>query len=138
MTITNPCQDIRCLCHHAFVLCRCRDHCWPSPEGPLALPSSLPRAWVSDWLLAMFGPGTRRWRPHHYPASTCQHLTQPLPDFNQAAQPTPTSIIRHYGDGGKRVVVLPDLSMAVKIRSLSELRLEEVQTMCAVRQALPK
>jgi hypothetical protein len=52
--------------------------------------------------------------------------------------PTPQSIISQYGDGGKRVIILANLSMVVKIGFLEELRLEEVQTMCAIRQAFPQ
>lgn len=51
--------------------------------------------------------------------------------------PTPASIIHQYGDGGARVIKIEDLNIAVKIDHESHLRLEELQTMRAIRQIFP-
>lgn len=51
--------------------------------------------------------------------------------------PTPASIIQRFGDGGARVVKIEDLNIAVKINDASYLRLEEAQTMRAIRQVFP-
>lgn len=51
--------------------------------------------------------------------------------------PTPTSIIEEYGDGGARVVRIESMNIAVKIDHISHLRLEEAQTMRAMRHIFP-
>ena len=51
--------------------------------------------------------------------------------------PTPVSIIEQYGDKGARVIKIEDLNVAVKIDQASYLRLEEAQTMRAIRQIFP-
>lgn len=55
--------------------------------------------------------------------------------------PTPESIIKRYGEGcgSSRVILISDpYPMAVKIGSTAKIRLEEVQTMWAMRKFLPQ
>ncbi|KAL1297356.1 hypothetical protein AAFC00_004897 [Neodothiora populina] len=51
--------------------------------------------------------------------------------------PTPASILEKGGDQGVSVIKIPDLNIAVKIDQATYLRLEEAQTMCAMRQMFP-
>ena len=48
--------------------------------------------------------------------------------------PTPASIFEQYGDKGACVIKIENLNIAVKIDHASYLRLEEAQTMRAIRQ----
>ena len=53
--------------------------------------------------------------------------------------PTPASIIDQHGDSERaRVIIIENPPMAVKVGGPEELRLEEVQAMCAIRQVFPK
>jgi hypothetical protein len=81
-------------------------------------------------------------------ASALPDITKPEMDFLDASffrsvdgsvpqLPSPTSIIKQHGDGASRVIVLVDLSMAVKVGDRESLRLEEVQAMRATRQVFP-
>lgn len=58
-----------------------------------------------------------------------QNDTSPPPQL-----PTPASIIERYGDKGRRVILIDELDMVVKTNYESDLRLEEVQTMRAIRE----
>jgi aminoglycoside phosphotransferase (APT) family kinase protein len=58
-----------------------------------------------------------------------QNDTSPPPQL-----PTPAFIIERYGDKGRCVVTIDELDMVVKINYESDLRLEEVQTMRAIRE----
>ncbi|KAF4462113.1 phosphotransferase enzyme family [Fusarium albosuccineum] len=51
--------------------------------------------------------------------------------------PTPASILEEYGDHGADVVKIKELNLAVKINAQSYLKLEEVQTMWALRKIFP-
>ena len=48
--------------------------------------------------------------------------------------PSPSSIVAQYGDGGTRIIRIDALNMIVKIDYTNHMRLEEVQTMLAIRQ----
>ena len=61
-------------------------------------------------------------------SSFFQSAGSPRPEL-----PTPASNIQQHGDNGARVVKTESLNLKVKINEASDLRLEEVQTMCAMR-----
>jgi hypothetical protein len=65
-------------------------------------------------------------------SSFFQSAKSPRPEL-----PTPASIIQQYGDNGACVVKIESLNLVVKINQASYLRLEEVQTMLAIRQVFP-
>ena len=51
--------------------------------------------------------------------------------------PKPTEIFQQHKDTGRGVIKFQDLNIAVKFGPCPELRLEEAQTMRAIRQAYP-
>ena len=74
-------------------------------------------------------------------------ITQPEMDFIESSffqsgdssrsLPTPAALLKEYSQRNTRVIKMEHLNMVVKINHESKLRLEELQAICAVRQAFP-
>jgi len=80
--------------------------------------------------------------------STLPDITQPSMDFLDSSffrqhqhktrvLMSPAEIIRKYGRHGQEVIMLDDPPMAVKIHHVERFRLEEIQTMVAMRSIFP-